>query len=206
MMMINQFNSLPTCACLFRRMPVHSLRRCSGFSAASLTVTLFGGPVVPPGAATPPLLPGNALFAGNCKRPLLPFDGCCWVGMNAAELCSRVLTTSKGHVTTAPTVPAVLEYFRETTLEFDCGNAPKIHAPISEKRTEKGIEREETRSGAGEGGGKVELLIWCGSNLNRNHLGLINRCWQQNRFDPVLEETTFVCLIIHMPAHKERKL
>lgn len=28
---------------------------------------------------------------------------------NAVELCKRVLTTSNGHVTTAPTVPAVLK-------------------------------------------------------------------------------------------------
>lgn len=29
-------------------------------------------------------------------------------GKNADELCNRVLTTSRGHVATAPTVPATL--------------------------------------------------------------------------------------------------
>lgn len=96
-----------TCGCLFLKIVVHSLRRCSGFSKASLVVTLLFVPTAP-AAAPAPLPAASELFADTCNRPLVPFEGCC-VGMKPAELlCRRVLTTSRGHVTTAPTVPAVL--------------------------------------------------------------------------------------------------
>lgn len=72
---------------------------------ASLIVTLFD----PAGPGTVPLLPENELFTGTCTRPLVPFEEGCDVLINAVELCNRVLTTSNGHVTTAPTVPAVLK-------------------------------------------------------------------------------------------------
>lgn len=46
----------------------------------------------------------------NSLAPLVEPGGSRRVGpRKALELCKRVLTTSKGHVTTAPTVPAVLE-------------------------------------------------------------------------------------------------
>lgn len=54
------------------------------------------------------------LFRDSCAliESCLPVDGPLAVnrgGKNADELCRRVLTTSNGHVTTAPTVPATLQ-------------------------------------------------------------------------------------------------
>lgn len=68
---------------------MHNCRRCSGLSNASdddEDVEFDVPPLISP-------------IRGACK--------------NAEELCNRVLTTSNGHVTTAPTVPAVLLSERE---------------------------------------------------------------------------------------------
>lgn len=70
-----------TCGCdLLRNIVVLSLRRCSGRNSSDW----------PPFAGPPAF---SATRAGVMK---------------AVELCRRVLTTSNGHVTTAPTVPAEL--------------------------------------------------------------------------------------------------
>lgn len=63
----------------FLSMVVHNLRRCSGRRSDS--VVPFVTPVV------------SGILGGKT---------------NAVELCNLVLTTSNGHVTIAPTVPAVL--------------------------------------------------------------------------------------------------
>lgn len=62
---------------LFLKIVVHNFLRCSGRSMAS-------------DVGLEP--PGSSAIRGGCKK--------------ADELCRRVLTTSRGHVTTAPTVPA----------------------------------------------------------------------------------------------------
>lgn len=69
----------PTCG-LFLKIVVHNFLRCSGRSMAS-------------DVGLEP--PGSSAIRGGCKK--------------ADELCRRVLTTSRGHVTTAPTVPATLK-------------------------------------------------------------------------------------------------
>uniref|UniRef100_A0A1A9VXM1 Uncharacterized protein n=1 Tax=Glossina austeni TaxID=7395 RepID=A0A1A9VXM1_GLOAU len=69
-----------TCGCdLLRNMVVLSLRLCSGRSSSDDAF----------------VEPGGSTTRGGVKK--------------AVELCNRVLTTSRGHVTTAPTVPAVLQ-------------------------------------------------------------------------------------------------
>ncbi|KAI9584088.1 hypothetical protein GQX74_010423 [Glossina fuscipes] len=73
-----------TCGCdLLRNMVVLSLRLCSGRSSSDDAF----------------VEPGGSTARGGVKK--------------AVELCNRVLTTSRGHVTTAPTVPAVLQTNKE---------------------------------------------------------------------------------------------
>lgn len=68
--------SLPTCGCLFLKIVVHSLRRCSGFSLPSLVVTLL----VPVPA---PFVDRELWDGATCTRRD-PFEGC--AGMNDVEL------------------------------------------------------------------------------------------------------------------------
>lgn len=85
-------------------MVVHSRLLCSGFSMPSLDVTWLDAVLL----LLLLLLVDRELWPGaTCNRPRVPFEGC--AGMNDVELCRRVLTTSRGQVTMAPTVPAVLE-------------------------------------------------------------------------------------------------
>lgn len=70
-----------TCGLTRRKMVELNFRRCSGRLRASLV-----------GFCNP----GNSEILDACT------------GIKAFELCKRVLTTSKGHVITAPAVPATL--------------------------------------------------------------------------------------------------
>lgn len=94
---------LLTCGrCL--RIVLHKCRCSLGFSSALADVDdgLDGVGVI----LRRPLPLGRSLFAGNG-----------FVRTNADELCSRVFTTSRGHVSTAPTVPAILQT-RERNMSF----------------------------------------------------------------------------------------
>lgn len=100
-----------TCGCRFLRIVVHSLLLCSG-------VTWFCAVVV---VVEVLLLVDKELLCpgATCNRPRVPFgEGC--AGMKDVELCRRVLTTSRGHVTMAPTVPAVLRIHFELEKENQC--------------------------------------------------------------------------------------
>lgn len=67
----------------------------------------------------------NLFLCSPCNRvaskllfpedPLLEKRG----GKKADELCNRVFTTSNGHVTTAPTVPATLEIKQKKKKQFE---------------------------------------------------------------------------------------
>lgn len=89
-----------TCGCLFLRIVVHSLLLCSGLT----WFTALAATAVAPLPVDDNEPAGTGVILGRVKVPLV---GC--VGMKAVELCNRVLTTSNGQVTMAPTVPAVLE-------------------------------------------------------------------------------------------------
>jgi hypothetical protein len=83
---------MPTCALARRKIVVESRRRCSG----------------------------RLWIVGFWKaRESAIFGLFKWIGINE-ELCNRVLTTSRGHVTTAPAVPATLQLknLKKINLEF----------------------------------------------------------------------------------------
>lgn len=78
---MQMIESSVTCGLTRRKMVELNFRRCSGRLRASLVGFCR---------------PGSSEILEACT------------GMKAFELCSRVLTTSSGQVTTAPAVPATL--------------------------------------------------------------------------------------------------
>lgn len=88
-------------------MVVHSRLRWSGFIRPSL-FTVEDVAAEPASELFVAVDDGElVVVVETCSRPFVPFEG--WAGRKAVELCRRVFTTSRGHVTTAPTVPAALK-------------------------------------------------------------------------------------------------
>lgn len=104
-MFIGMVNVTITCGRL-HRMVVHSFRRCSGriiVSPADEEVDVVLLDLAPAAAAAAAAL--MVLLAAVTVLAVFVTRG---GYRNADELCRRVLTTSNGQVTMAPTVPATL--------------------------------------------------------------------------------------------------